>query len=490
MEHEEGFFSQVANQIYMRINSQSAGGEGENLNRKLAEKILGAVGGRPNVLQVASCMTRLRLTLQDASMVERSRLGNFSGVMGIVDSGEQLQIVLGPGKGKLVANEMEKLIAIEISALKAPLQPGFGRTAEIKAAVAAKNRTPLKLFLGRLAAIFVPLIPAIVASGMVAGLTNVAVRLGADPLSSFIQIMNVVGWGVFTYLAVFVGFQTAKEFGGTPALGGLAGVLLINPAIASIQIDGFSLIPGRGGVFGVLLVAGFMAWLEQRIRRHAPQSVDIIVTPTLTLLVGGLMTYYVLQPVSGILSDGVVWIFRSMLEKGGIVAGMILAGTFLPLVMSGLHQGLTPVHMELLNTLHVNALLPVVAMAGAGQVGASIAVLLKTKNRRLRGIVKAALPVGFLGIGEPLIFGVTLPLGRPFVTACLGAAAGGAFQASMQVQSVAMGVSGLPLAFLIRSDQIPLYLMGLVVAYFSGFVITWFAGFDDPPENLDAGEEL
>ncbi len=459
------------------------------MSRELAERILGAVGGRPNILQVASCMTRLRLKLRDISLVRREELSIFPGVLGVVEAGEQLQIVLGPGKVKLVATEMEKLVSAEQEENPVAAHAEIGHAAELKATIAARNRTPLKQFLGRLAAVFVPLIPAIVASGMVAGLTNVAVRLGADPACSLVQILNVVGWGVFTYLAVFVGFQTAKEFGGTPALGGLAGVLLINPAIVSIQIDGMSLIPGRGGVFGVLLVAGFMAWLEQRIRRYVPQSVDIIVTPTITLLLGGLVTYYILQPVSGVLSDGVVWIFRFLLEQGGFIAGMILAGTFLPFVMSGLHQGLTPVHMELLNTMRVNPLLPVVAMAGAGQVGASMAVFVKTKNRRMKGIIKAALPVGFLGIGEPLIFGVTLPLGRPFVTACLGAAAGGAFQAAMHVQSVAMGVSGLPLAFLIRSDQIFLYLFGLCIAYAAGFLLTWVIGFDDPPEELNAGEE-
>ena len=170
-----------------------------------------------------------------------------------------------------------------------------------------------------------------------------------------------------------------------------------------------------------------------------------------------------------------------------MLSGALLAGTFLPLVLTGLHQGLTPVHMELLNTLRANPLLPVLAMAGAGQVGASLAVLLRTRNERLRTVVKNALPVGFLGIGEPLIFGVTLPLGRPFLTACLGAAAGGAFQAWMGVQSIAMGVSGLPLTFLIRNDQTGMYLAGLMMAYVAGFVLTWVVGFEDPGE--EAGEE-
>ena len=451
------------------------------MNRELAEKILRAVGGRPNVLQCSSCMTRLRLTLHDNALVDMAELKAMAAVLGVLESGGQLQVVLGPGRVKLVAIEVEKL-------LESQAKLEVGKAAELKAAVSARNRTPVKQFLGRLSAIFVPLIPAIVASGMVAGLTNVAIRLGADPQQGIVQVLNVVGWGLFGFLAIFVGFQTAKEFGGTPALGGLAGVLLINPAIAAIQINGAALIPGRGGVFGVLMVAGLMAWMEQRIRRYVPQSVDVIVTPTITLLVGGIATYYVLQPISGLLSDGVVHLFRMALSSGGFFAGALLAGTFLPLVMTGLHQGLTPIHMEFLNTLHVNPLLPILAMAGAGQVGASLAVFWKTKNRKLRQLVKGALPVGFLGIGEPLIFGVTLPLGRPFVTACLGASAGGAYLAYMQVQSIAMGISGLPLAFLIRGDQIGHYLVGLCIAYAAGFLITLGVGFEDPPEEIDGGK--
>lgn len=449
------------------------------MSKSLAENILRAVGGRPNVLQSTSCMTRLRLKLADSTKIDFASLKRLDGVLGVVEAGEQLQVVLGPARVKPVALDMDKLLQAK------PLPADIGKAGEVKARLTARNNSPVNQFLFRISSIFVPLIPAVVASGMVAGLTNVAVRLGVDPQNTLIQLLNVVGWGLFGYLAIFVGFQTAGEFGGTPALGGLAGILLINPAIAGIQLDGMSLLPGRGGIIGVLLVAGFMAWLEQRIRRLVPKSVDIIVTPTLTLLLGAMVTYLILQPLAGVLSDGVVDLFRAVLSMGGLLAGAILAGFFLPLVMTGLHQGLTPVHMEFLNTLRVNPLLPVLAMAGAGQVGASVAVLLKTRNLRLREIIKSSLPVGLLGIGEPLIFGVTLPLGRPFFTACAGAAVGGAFQATMQVQSIAMGVSGLPLAFLIRGDQILTYLLGLLIAYVSGFAITWIAGFEDPPNEPD-----
>ena len=444
---------------------------------QFAGQIFNLLGGRDNILTATHCMTRLRVKVRDASAVKTDELQTLSFVLGLIVAETDLQIILGPGIVNKVAAAFEALLTQSLSNATA-LQN------ELK----AKNRTPFKLFLRRLANIFVPLIPAIVGSGMVAGITNVAVRLGADQSSTAIVLLNTVGWGIFAYLAVFVGINAAKEFGGTPALGGLAGVLLINPAIASIKINGTALVPGRGGIIGVLLVACFMAWLEKRIRRFVPEALDIIVTPTLTLLIGACVAYFALQPLGGVLSDAIVFFFSALLANGGPLAGFALAGTFLPIVMTGLHQGLVPIHMEFLNTLKENPLLPILAMGGAGQVGATLAVYCKTRNRRLKNIIKAALPVGFLGIGEPLIFGVTLPLGRPFITACIGAACGGAYQAAMHTASIALGVSGLPLAFLIKADSIVHYLIGLVLAYGAGFAVTWLAGFEDPQETLLADD--
>lgn len=422
-------------------------------------------------------MTRLRLTLHDPAVADLKTLKSIPGVLGAVVDENEYQVVLGPGRVVAVAAAVNLLLARADS-------PETMKEA-VSMQPVKNSHSLIKPFLKRLSAIFVPLIPITVASGMIAGITNIAVKLGADPQSVVIQILAALGWGVFGYLTIFVGFQTAREFGGTPAMGGLAGVILINPAIAGIQIDGMAMLPGRGGVVGVLLVAGFMVWLEKKIRPRVPAALDILITPTLTVLIGGLTAYLVLQPIGGLLSDGVIGFLRMLLDVGGVVAGGILAGFFLPLVMTGLHQGLTPIHMELLQTLKANPLLPVLAMAGAGQVGASLAILIKTRNTRLKQIIKGALPVGFMGIGEPLIFGVTLPLGRPFFTACAGAAVGGAWQAVMQVESVAMGVSGLPLAFLIRGDQVLTYLTGLLLAYAGGFIITLVCGFADPVEDTE-----
>jgi PTS system sucrose-specific IIC component len=440
--------------------------------RELAQQILSVVGGRDNIAGSTFCMTRLRLTIVDSEKVDIAKLKKIPGVLGVLEQAGQLQIILGPGVVNKVAAEFSSLTNLVM-----------GEVSDFKAACEDKNRTPFKLFLRKLSSIFVPLIPAIVGSGMVAGITNVAIRSGADPQGTFIAILNVIGWGIFSYLGIFVGINTAKEFGGTPSMGGLAGVLIMNPAIAAIKINGLALVPGRGGLIGVLLVAWFMSMLEKRLRKHVPNVIDIVVTPALTLLITGFVTYYILQPLGGYLSDGIVEFFRNMIHIGGAFAGFLLAGTFLPIVMTGLHQGLLPVHMEFLNTLKENPLFPILAMSGGGQVGAAFAIYFKTKNKRLKEVVKGALPVGLLGIGEPLIFGVTLPLGRPFITACIGAGFGGAFQALMQVKSVALGVSGLPLVFLIKPGSVMYYLCGLFIAYVAGFVITWFAGFEDPKDE-------
>jgi PTS system sucrose-specific IIC component len=142
--------------------------------------------------------------------------------------------------------------------------------------------------------------------------------------------------------------------------------------------------------------------------------------------------------------------------------------------------------MEFINSIGITPILTILAMGGAGQVGAAIAIFVKTKNTRLRTTIKGALPVGFLGIGEPLLYGVTLPLGRPFITACMGAAVGGAFQALMNTAATGIGVSGLSLIPLIADNKYILYFLGLVIAYTFGFIFTYLFGFkEEMAENLD-----
>lgn len=447
----------------------------------MAQDILSNIGGKENVQKVAHCMTRLRLSLKDDSQADIAALKKIDGVMGVVED-DTLQIVVGPGTVNKVAAEMssETGLAIGEEANIDESDLDFSERAALKkASLKEKNKTPFKLFLRRVGNIFIPLIPGLVASGIINGAANFAKNAGVDDTQTWMQILLLLGSTVFTYLAILVGWNTAKEFGGTPVLGAIAGGILFNPLLADITIYGEPLVVGRGGLFGVVFAAWLMTFIEKRVRKVMHSSVDILFTPLITILLVGFVSLYLIVPVAGLLSDGITSGLIAVLDVGGVVAGAILAGFFLPLVMLGLHHGLTPIHLELMNTLGSTALLPILAMAGAGQVGGTIAIFIKTKNERLKNIIKGALPVGFLGIGEPLLYGVTLPLGRPFVTACLGAACGGAFQAIMHTAALGIGVSGISLIPLIAENKYILYFLGLVVAYIFGFLFTYLFGFKE-----------
>ncbi len=445
-------------------------------NHKLiAEKIMEQLGGASNVVSFTHCMTRLRVKPKNESLVNKSKLKDIDGVIGLVEE-ETLQIILGPGTVSKVSEEFGKLMGDDDNGNFDLIEEAKQRNAELK----EKNATPFKLFLRKIASIFIPLIPALVASGLITGITKSIVQAGWVPETSQIAtLLTVVGSGLFVYLGILVGINSAKEFGGSPALGGLAGILVINPEVANITLFGENLLPGRGGLIGVMFAAIFIAYLEKRIRRYVPASLDIIVTPTVALLITGIITYVVFMPIGGIISDGITQGLLYLLDMGGIIAGFVLGSTFLPLVVTGLHQGLMPIHLELINTIGSSPLFPILAMGGAGQVGAAFAIYMKTKKKRLKRAVGGALPAGLLGIGEPLIFGVTLPLGRPFLTACLGAGVGGAFQAVFKIATMGIGVSGLPLTFLVLPGQILLYLTGLVISYAAGYLFTYWFGFND-----------
>ncbi|KKB71646.1 MULTISPECIES: PTS transporter subunit EIIC [Bacillus] len=439
----------------------------------LAKRILELAGGAANVADYTHCMTRLRITPVDKEKADIDSIKALEGVIGVVEA-ETLQIILGTGVVQHVSDEFGELLK------KADHFNVKEAAAKNKTAVSKKNATPFKLFLRRIASIFIPLIPALVASGLITGITKAVIQAGwlAEKSQPAI-ILTVIGSGLFAYLGILVGVNAAKEFGGSPALGGLAGILIINPAAADINLFGAALLPGRGGLIGVLFAAIFIAFIEKRVRRLIPHSLDIIVTPTVSLLLTGIVTYVIFMPVGGFISDAITSGLLAILNIGGIFAGFILGATFLPLVVTGLHQGLTPVHMELINSIGDDPLLPILAMGGAGQVGAAFAIYLKTKKAKLKRAVAGGLPSGLLGIGEPLIFGVTLPLGRPFLTACLGAGVGGAFQAYFKIATVSIGVSGLPLSFLVHTHQIILYIIGLFISYAAGLFFTYAFGFND-----------
>ncbi len=199
-----------------------------------------------------------------------------------------------------------------------------------------------------------------------------------------------------------------------------------------------------------------------------------------------LAALFILQPIGGFISDSIGSVVAQTIASDNmfvsVISGAVSGALFLPLVMTGMHQALTPIHADLIANVGFTVLLPILATAGMAQVGATIAVLRRTKNERLKKTAKNGLVPGFLGIGEPLIYGITLPLGKPFLGACLGAGVGGAVMAFFKVGAVAMGVSGLPLALLIADGKMFVFLIGVLASYAAGYLFTEILGFEDPVE--------
>lgn len=467
---------------------------------RLAREIYAAVGGPENVAKLIHCMTRVRMTVRDDTKVDMTALKTIDGVLGIVEE-DTLQVVVGPGIVNKVAQIMVDQVGVKLGE---PFPDNLGadttanmtdrekveaKAAQVKAAQKAKQKsTPTKRVLKSISNIFVPLIPVFVGAGLIGGIAAVlsnmlvAGTLGTN-WTEFVTILNVIKNGVFAYLAVYVGINSATEFGATPGLGGVIGaVTLLNGVDPKIPLhnifNGDPLTAGQGGIIGVIFAVWVLSIIEKKLHQFIPDSIDIIVTPTISLLLIGVFTIFIVMPVAGVISNSLVGAINWILNVGGAFAGFALGMLFLPMVMFGLHQVLTPIHIEMINKTGSTLLLPILAMAGAGQVGAALALWIRCrKNKELTNMIKGALPVGFLGIGEPLIYGVTLPLGKPFITACIGGGIGGAVIGALGgVGAIAIGPSGLALIPLITNGHQMAYILGLLAAYAGGFIATYFFG--------------
>lgn len=459
---------------------------------RIAKEIYENIGGEQNVRKVIHCMTRVRMTIIDNSKVNLVGLKAIDGVMGIVED-DTLQVVAGPGTVNKVAKKMVDMVGVKLGETF-PNSGGLSFEEQAlanKAAAKEKYNKPSKLksVLKSISNIFVPMIPAFVGTGIVAGiaavLSNLVVAgdLNAATWQQYIDIMNILKNALFAYLTIYVGINAANEFGATPTLGGvIGGVVMLtgmNPENPIKNIfTGQPLSAGQGGMLGVLLAVWLLSIVEKKLHEVVPESVDIIVTPTISLIIIGLLEIFLIMPLAGFVSDHLIGGINGILNIGGAFSGFVLGIAFLPMVMLGLHQILGPIHLEMIAKTGQTNLLPILAMAGAGQVGAALAIWAKLrKDRTLVQNIKGALPVGILGVGEPLIYGVTLPMGRPFITACIGGGIGGAIIGFFgNVGAIATGPSGVALIPLIAHGKWIIYLLGLVGAYIGGFLATYFFG--------------
>ncbi|MDE1335155.1 PTS N-acetylmuramic acid transporter subunit IIBC [Vibrio aestuarianus] len=469
-------------------------------------KLLSAVGGSNNISKCGNCMTRLRLTLNDNALADQATIKAIPGVMGVVESDQQLQIILGPGKAQTAAEMMNEMLANgETVAAEIDIENQDLSTiaSEQKKQMKSKQTSGVQRFLSKFATIFTPLIPGFIAAGLLLGFATLLEQMFVIDQSpsqfmlDLIAYMKVFGKGLFAFLSILIGYNAQQAFGGSGVNGAILASLFVlgyNPeATTGIysgmnEFFGFTIDP-RGNIIGVLLASILGAQVERKVRQYMPDDLDMILTSVVTLLIMGGVTFLVIMPIGGELFKGMSWLFLNLNDNP--FGAALLSGLFLISVVFGIHQGFVPVYFALMDVQGFNSLFPILAMAGGGQVGASLALYFKAKkDALLRTQVKGAIIPGILGIGEPLIYGVTLPRVKPFVTACIGGAAGGFFIGLVSYLGLPVGLntvfgpSGIVAVPLMTSEQgifagMLVFVGGLLISYVVGFLATYFFGCKD-----------
>ncbi|EIA1303341.1 PTS N-acetylmuramic acid transporter subunit IIBC [Vibrio vulnificus] len=479
------------------------------ITQTMISQLLAAVGGSSNVSKCGNCMTRLRLTLANNGVADQAVIKQIPGVMGVVESDEQFQIILGPGKAQQAAELMNKLIEnvingdVQEQAIASDTNALSSVAAEQKKQMKSKQTSAVQRFLSKFATIFTPLIPGFIAAGLLLGFATLLEQMfvleqtPSQFMLDLIAYMKVFGKGLFAFLSILIGYNAQQAFGGSGVNGAILASLFVlgyNPDATSGIYSGMSeffgyTIDPRGNIIGVLLAAIIGAQVERKVREYMPDDLDMILTSVVTLLIMGVVTFVVIMPIGGELFKGMSWLFLNLNDNP--LGAAILAGLFLISVVFGIHQGFVPVYFALMEAQGFNSLFPILAMAGGGQVGASLALYFKAKKDAvLRTQVKGAIIPGILGIGEPLIYGVTLPRVKPFVTACIGGAAGGFFIGLVSYLGLPVGLntvfgpSGIVAIPLMTSHNgifagMAVFVVGLLISYVVGFLATYFFGSKD-----------
>ncbi|EHR86105.1 MULTISPECIES: sucrose-specific PTS transporter subunit IIBC [Staphylococcus] len=463
--------------------------------KKSAEDILEAIGGEDNLDAMAHCATRLRLVLKDESIIDEKKLSEMDVVKGTFSTGGQYQIIIGSGTVNKVFAELEKITGKEPST-----------TADVKDK-SSKHMNPLQRFVKMLSDIFVPIIPAIVAGGLLMGINNL---LTAPDLfyhhKSFIDVhsqfagladmINVFANAPFTLLPILIGFSASKRFGGNPFLGAALGMILVHPSLMSAYdfpkaVEAGKAIPHwdlfglhinqvgyQGQVLPMLVAAYILATIEKGLRKIIPTVLDNLLTPLLAILSTAFLTFLFVGPITRQLgywlSDGLTWLY----EFGGAIGGFIFGLFYAPIVITGMHHSFIAVETTLIADQAKTGgsfIFPIATMSNVAQGGAALAAFLIIKNnKKLKGVASAAGISALLGITEPALFGVNLKLRYPFIGAITGSAIGSAYISFFKVKAIALGTAGLPGFISINPAHAGWlhYFIGMFIAFIIAVIVT------------------
>ncbi|MBP3803224.1 MAG: PTS glucose transporter subunit IIA [Oribacterium sp.] len=449
--------------------------------RKCAQEIVDHIGGRDNVAQAAHCATRLRLVIKDNSKVDKEYLDNVEGVKGMFESNGQLQLIIGTGTVNKVYGEF-----LSITGMTAATKD------DVKAAAAAKQ--PLwKQLLKPIGDVFVPILPAIVASGLMMGLVE---ALGKIPGLNFAgtdwyAFLDMVANTAFAYLPVIVAISAARVFGGNIFLGAVIGLLMIHSALTNgwnaaagydvwylfghIRItESYSLfqinqLGYQGHVIPVIIAVLLMSNVEKWFHKHVPEMLDLFVTPLCTVLITALVTFTIIGPIfSGL--ETMVLNGAQILVKNPLGA-MVMGAIYPVTVVMGLHHMYNVIEAGMLSSVGLNTWMPIASAANFAQFGACLAVGLKSQSNKTKVIAVPSALSAALGITEPAIFGVNLRFYKPFVAGMVGGAIGSIFGAITGIGATAYGVTGIPGYLTINNAGV--YTVLLLVSGGIAFAGTW-----------------
>lgn len=466
-------------------------------HKQVAERILNAVG-RDNIQGAAHCATRLRLVLKDTGVIDQEALDNDPDLKGTFEAAGQYQIIVGPGDVNTVYEEFIKLTGISEAS-----------TADLKEiAGSQKKQNPVMALVKLLSDIFVPLIPALVAGGLLMALNN---ALTAEHLfatkslvemfpmwKGFADIVNTMSAAPFTFMPILIGYSATKRFGGNPYLGAVIGMIMVMPGLINgynvaeaisnhtmtyWDIFGFKVAQAgyQGQVLPVIGVAFILAKLERFFHKYLNDAIDFTFTPLLSVIITGFLTFTIVGPalrfVSNGLTDGLVGLYNTL----GALGMLVFGGFYSAIVVTGLHQSFPAIETMLITNYQHSGIggdfiFPVAACANMAQAGATFAILFVTKNIKTKALAAPAGVSAILGITEPALFGINLKLKYPFFIALGASAIGSLFMGLFHVLAVSLGSAGLIGFISIKAGYNLQFMISIFISFLIAFVVTLIYG--------------
>ncbi len=464
---------------------------------KTAQQIYEKVGKKENLISAAHCATRLRLVLADNAKCDAKAVEDIDGVKGVFSASGQLQIILGTGVVNKVYDEF-----IAISGLTAASKE------EVKAAAAAKQNV-FKRAIKTLGDVFVPIIPAIVASGFLMGIMEALTFmvnngfLNINTSGSIYVFANLFANTAYTFLPILIAFSAARAFGGNPFLGAVIGMIMIHPNLQNawtVATEGVlqtqkvwfglysvDMVGYQGHVIPVIIAVWVLCFIEKRLHKVVPAMLDLFVTPLVSVFAAGYLTLSIIGPIFVAVENGIINGILTLLTLPFGLGSMVMGGLYSLTVVGGIHHMYTVIDVGQIAQYGFTYWLPLASAANLAQGAATLAVALKTKNTKIKSVALPSSLSCFMGITEPAIFGVNLRHFKPFVCGAIGGAAGAMYASLTGLGASGTGVTGIFGLLLCLHDSVN-YILMMLISVGVSFALTWFFGFKDE-ETAPAKEE-